>query len=153
MISFRPARRDEVPQVMALLRDDLLGQGRERGEVSDYLAAFDAMQAEGNTHLIVGVDATGAVVATYQLTLISGLSLVAPRRAQVESVRVASPLRRQGLGQRMFGDVECRARAAGCGLIQLTMHASRTDSRRFYESLGFTASHVGFKRLLDARSD
>lgn len=149
MISFRPARRDEVAQVVALLRDDTLGQGRERGDMSQYLAAFDAMQAEGNNHLIVGVDAAGAVVATYQITLISGLSLLAARRAQVESVRIASPLRGQGLGHRMFEDIEARARAAGCRLIQLTMNATRTDSRRFYESLGFTASHLGFKRTLD----
>lgn len=149
MISFRPARRDEVAQVVALLRDDMLGQGRERGDMGEYLAAFDAMQVEGNNHLIVGVDAAGAVVATYQITMISGLSLLAARRAQVESVRIASPLRGQGLGHRMFEDVEARARAAGCRLIQLTMNASRTDSRRFYESLGFTASHLGFKRVLD----
>jgi GNAT superfamily N-acetyltransferase len=149
MITFRPARRDEVAQVVALLRDDMLGQGRERGDMGEYLAAFDAMQVEGNNHLIVGVDAAGAVVATYQITMISGLSLLAARRAQVESVRIASPLRGQGLGHRMFEDVEARARAAGCRLIQLTMNATRTDSRRFYESLGFTASHLGFKRVLD----
>lgn len=148
MISFRPARRDEVAEVVALLRDDPLGQGRERGEMRHYLTAFDAMQAEGNNHLIVGVDAAGAVIATYQMTLISGLSLVATRRAQVESVRVAGPLRGQGIGHRMFADIEARARAAGCRLIQLTMNATRTDSRRFYESLGFTASHLGFKRML-----
>lgn len=149
MIAFRPARRDEVAQVVALLRDDMLGQGREMGDMRQYLAAFDAMQAEGSNHLIVGVDAAGAVVATYQMTLISGLSLVAARRAQVESVRIASPLRGQGLGHRMFEDIEARARAAGCRLIQLTMNATRSDSRRFYESLGFTASHLGFKKTLD----
>lgn len=49
----------------------------------------------------------------------------------------------------MFADVEARARAAGCRVIQLTMNASRTDSEGFYESIGFTASHVGFKRYLD----
>lgn len=149
VIEFRPARRDEVAQIVALLRDDVLGQEREPDDLARYLGAFDAMQAESNNHLIAGVDAQGAVLATYQLTLISGLSLAATRRAQVESVRIASHLRGQGLGHLMFADIEARARAAGCRLIQLTMNARRTDSRRFYEGLGFTASHLGFKRALD----
>lgn len=148
-LEFRPARRDEVPQVVALLRDDVLGHGREHGDMAQYLSAFDAMQAEGNNHVIVGVDAHGVVVATYQITMISGLSLLAARRAQVESVRIAGPLRGQGLGHLLFADVEARARAAGCRLIQLTMNTTRTESRRFYESLGFSATHLGFKRALD----
>lgn len=148
-LTFRPARREDVAAVVALLADDQLGRGRERDDSAIYLAAFDAMQAEGNNYLIVGVDEAETVLATYQLTFISGLSLAAARRAQVESVRIASSMRGQGLGHQMFSDVEARARAAGCALIQLTMNQTRTDSRRFYESLGFTASHFGFKRALD----
>jgi len=149
MIRFRPATRADVAAVVALLADDMLGQGREADDLDRYLAAFDAMQAEGGNQLIVGEDKAGRVIATYQLTLISGLSLKAARRAQVESVRIASDRRGHGLGHRMFADVEARARAAGCRLIQLTMNAARTDSRRFYEGLGFEASHIGFKRYLE----
>ncbi len=149
MTVFRPATRADVPDVLALLMDDMLGQGREHPDPAPYLAAFDAMQAEGNNHVIVGEDSTGRVIATYQLTFISGLSLAAARRAQVESVRVASDLRGQGVGAQMFADVRARARAAGCRLIQLTMNAARHDSHRFYETLGFTASHTGFKLYLD----
>ncbi|WP_306152256.1 GNAT family N-acetyltransferase [Roseovarius sp. MMSF_3281] len=149
MIRFRPATRADVAAVVALLADDMLGQGREADDLDRYLAAFDAMQAEGGNQLIVGEDKAGRVIATYQLTLISGLSLKAARRAQVESVRIARDRRGHGLGQRMFADVEARARAAGCRLIQLTMNATRTDSRRFYEGLGFEASHIGFKRYLE----
>ena len=148
-LRFRHARREDVAAVVALLADDQLGQGREKGDLAIYLAAFDAMQREGNNHLIVGVYADEAVLATYQLTFISGLSLSAARRAQVDSARIAGSLRGQGLGHQMFADVEARARAAGCSLIQLTMNQIRTESRRFYESLGFTASHFGFKRALD----
>ncbi|MRU14813.1 GNAT family N-acetyltransferase [Roseovarius sp. A21] len=149
MIRFREATRDDVAAVVGLLADDMLGQGREASDLAPYMAAFDAMQAEGNNRVIVGEEEGGRIVATYQLTFISGLSLLAARRAQVESVRIASDIRGQGLGHRMFADVEARARAAGCRLIQLTMNATRTDSRRFYEGLGFEASHIGFKRYLD----
>ncbi|SLN11640.1 aminoalkylphosphonic acid N-acetyltransferase [Roseovarius litorisediminis] len=148
-LKFREARREDVASVVALLIDDTLGQGRELTDMAPYLAAFDRMQAEGGNTVIVGEDQTGAVVATYQLTLISGLSLSAARRAQVESVRIASHMRGHGLGHQMFADVEARARAAGCRLIQLTMNRTRTDSHRFYESLGFEASHIGFKLYLD----
>ena len=147
-VSFREARRADVPAVVAMLADDMLGKGREQGELDIYFAAFDAMAKEGGNRVIVGEDASGEIVATYQITFISGLSLAAARRAQIESVRVASKMRGQGLGRLMFEDAETRARDAGCSLMQLTMNAARTDSKRFYEGLGFVASHVGFKKAL-----
>jgi len=82
------------------------------------------------------------------MTFISGLSLKAARRAQIESVRVASHMRGQKLGEAMIADAENRARTAGCSLIQLTMNKSRTDTARFYQRLGFTPSHIGYKRDL-----
>lgn len=148
MIRFRTARREDVPAVVALLRDDALGAEREGTGLEDYYAAFDAIEAEGGNTVIVG-EVDGRIVATYQLTFITGLSLRATRRAQVESVRVAADLRGQGIGAAMFSDAEARARAAGCKLMQLTMNAERHDARRFYERLGFTPSHTGFKRHLD----
>lgn len=147
-LSFREAVRGDIPEVVALLADDILGAGREGDDLARYEAAFDGMAGEGGNSLIVGVDAEGRVRATYQFTLISGLSLNATRRAQIEGVRIAADQRGQGQGHAMFADAEARARAAGCGLIQLTMNAVRTDSHRFYEQLGFTPSHIGFKRYL-----
>lgn len=144
---FREARRGDVPAVVAMLADDMLGQGRERAALETYYTAFDAMAQEGGNLLVVG-ERQGEIVATYQITFISGLSLAAARRAQVESVRVSSALRGQGVGKAMFADIDARARAASCALVQLTMNASRTESRRFYEALGFTASHIGFKKPL-----
>lgn len=148
MIRFRPATEQDVPEIVALLADDSLGAARERQDSAEYLAAFRRMQAEGSNHLIVGVEAGGSVVATYQITFISGLSLRAARRAQVESVRVASALRGKGIGAALMADAEARARATGCSLIQLTTNRTRTDAHRFYERLGFTPSHIGYKREL-----
>ncbi len=91
-VAFREARRDDVRSIVALLQDDALGAGREAEEMEPYLAAFDDMKREDGNVLIVG-EQEGRVVATYQLTLITGLSLKATRRAQIESVRVASDLR------------------------------------------------------------
>lgn len=147
-IRFRPARRDDVPAIVALLRDDALGATREGEDMAGYLAAFDAIAAEGGNTVIVG-ELGGRIAATYQITVISGLSLRAARRAQIESVRVATHLRGHGLGARLIADAETRARAAGCRLLQLTTNRSRTRAQAFYERLGFTASHIGYKRDLD----
>ncbi|WP_371226011.1 GNAT family N-acetyltransferase [Roseovarius sp. 2305UL8-3] len=148
-MNFRVARAEDVPQVLALLSDDILGKNREIDDLARYQAAFAQMQAEGANHLIVGEAPDGSLVATYQITFISGLSLSATRRAQVESVRISSAMRGQGLGHQMFEDVETRAREAGCRLIQLTMNKTREDAHRFYTGIGFEPTHTGFKRMLD----
>ncbi|WP_138934588.1 GNAT family N-acetyltransferase [Roseovarius arcticus] len=148
MIEFRTARREDVAEVVALLADDVLGAAREAGDLAPYLAAFDHMAGEAGNTLIVGTDAAGGVIATYQITFIIGLSLRAARRAQIESVRVAGSMRGQGIGRQMFADAIARARNEGCALVQLTMNAQRADANRFYESLGFVPSHTGFKLAL-----
>ena len=142
---FRKARRDDVQAVVALLADDVLGRTREGADLAVYLAAFDAMQAEGHNQLIVA-EQDGCVVACYQLIVMSGLSLGGSRRAEIEGVRVGAELRGQGVGAQLIADAEAQARAAGCALLQLTTNAARTDARRFYEALGFTGSHIGFKK-------
>ena len=149
MIAFREARTEDVTAVVALLSDDVLGSTRELGSIAEYQAAFLRMQAEGANHLILG-ELDGRIVATYQITFISGLSLRAARRAQVESVRVATDLRGQGLGAALFADAEKRARVDECTLIQLTSNKSRSEAQRFYERLGFEPSHVGYKKKLSA---
>lgn len=146
-LTFRPATRADVAAVVALLADDVLGATRESGDLDRYLAAFDAMGQEGGNTLIVA-EGDGRVLATYQLTVISGLSLSAARRAQIEAVRVDASLRGQGAGAALMADAEARARAAGATLMQLTSNASRTDAHRFYEKLGYAPSHIGFKKPL-----
>ncbi|MBM9594899.1 GNAT family N-acetyltransferase [Roseitranquillus sediminis] len=147
MIRFRDAAREDVPAIVELLRDDHLGAAREGGDMSIYLNAFDRLRASELQMLVVGAE-EDEVVACYQLTLLDGLSLRAARRAQIEGVRVAAHLRGSGVGAAMMRDAEARARAAGCRLVQLTTHRSRTRAHAFYERLGFTASHIGFKRDL-----
>ncbi len=148
IVTFRDAVREDVPAVIALLLDDHLGERRESSELAFYFDAFDRMLTEASNTLIVG-ERDDVIVATYQLTFISGLSHRATRRAQVESVRVSADLRGQGIGEAMMADAERRARAAGCGMIQLTTDASRDRARAFYDKIGFTPSHVGYKRMLD----
>lgn len=145
---FREAAEADVPAIVALLADDSLGAARESGGIEIYLAAFRRVAADPNSLLIVGEDAAGRIIATCQISILCGLSLRAATRAQIESVRVASDLRGQGIGAQMMADAEARARALGATLMQLTTHNSRDRAHAFYERLGFTQSHKGYKRVL-----
>lgn len=149
-VTFRPAHKDDVASIVAMLADDPLGEQREL--LSDpvapmYLEAFEAIDGDPNNHLIVA-DVAGAVVGCVQLTFIPGLSHQGAVRAQIEGVRVAGSQRGQGLGQKLITHAIDLSRTQGCDMVQLTSDASRTDAQKFYRRLGFTPSHVGMKLSL-----
>jgi GNAT superfamily N-acetyltransferase len=83
-----------------------------------------------------------------QLTIIPGLSRIGMKRAQLESVRVSNKHRGAKVGEQLVLEAIARARAAGCRLVQLTSDATRIDAQRFYQRLGFVATHVGMKLSL-----
>jgi GNAT superfamily N-acetyltransferase len=87
-------------------------------------------------------------VGTAQLSVLPGLSHRGASRAQLESVRIAADRRGGGLGTRFIGWTLEEARRRGCTSVQLTTHRERTDAHRFYERLGFVATHEGRKLLL-----
>lgn len=144
---FRDARRADVPEMVALLSDDPLGKGREGADMKAYLAAFDEIEANPMHQLIV-VEQAGRVIGCCQLTILSGLSRGGARRALVEAVRVAKDRRSSGIGAKLMAECEVRARSAGAGVIQLTTDKSRTRAHKFYEALGYEASHLGMKKAL-----
>ena len=151
MIRFRPATQADLPAIIGLLAADQLGATRE--VVSDsvdpaYRAAFDAIEEDPNQLLVVA-DAEGAVAGTMQLSFIPGLSRTGAWRMQIEGVRVAAAHRGDGLGTDMIHWAVEQAEQRGCALVQLTTDATRQEAHRFYERLGFVASHVGMKRRLD----
>jgi ribosomal protein S18 acetylase RimI-like enzyme len=150
-VSIRIARREDVPEVVRLLADDALGAGRERYAdplPEEYWLAFDAMGAQGGNTLLVA-ELAGRVVGCLQLTVIPGLSRLGMARAQIEGVRVDAESRGRRIGEKLVLAAIGQARAAGCGLVQLTTDSARVDAHRFYERLGFVASHVGMKLPLD----
>ena len=152
MVFFRDARDDDLPAIVALLADDVLGASREAGvDEADadeaYQEAFEQVQSDPRSRLIVAEEG-GQVAGTLQLSLLPGLSRHGMLRAQIEGVRVAAPHRGQGLGRAMIEWAIGQAREHGCGLVQLTSDKRRRGAIRFYESLGFTASHEGLKLSL-----
>ena len=144
---FREAGPADVAAVVALLRDDPLGAVREDEALAVYERAFADMMDERGNRLIVG-EVDSRIVASYQITLISGLSLRASRRAHVESVRVASDMRGRGIGAHLMADAEARARDGGATLMQFTSNAKRDRAHGFYRRLGYGETHIGFKKPL-----
>jgi GNAT superfamily N-acetyltransferase len=149
----RRATADDVPAVVALLADDPLGAAREDATgMDDYLRAFAVIDADPAHLLLVAVGsgggADGAVLGTLHLTVLPGLDRRGASRAQIEAVRVRADHRGGGLGRAMATWALEEAGRRGCALAQLTSDRSRTDAHRFWADLGFTASHVGFKRPL-----
>jgi GNAT superfamily N-acetyltransferase len=146
----RRAVAADVPAIVALLADDPLGSTREStADLAPYKEAFDAIDADPSELLLVLADET-EIIGTMQLSFLPGLSLGGATRAQIEAVRVRDDHRGQGLGEQMFDWAVAEARRRGCSLMQLTTNKSRGDAHRFYERLGFVASHEGMK--LDLRA-
>ena len=146
---FRRAREGDLQAILGLLVDDRLGAARDSlDELAPYQRAFAQINADPQQLLAVAEDEAGRVVGTLQLTFIPGLSRGGALRGQIEAVRVASGLRGRGIGAAMIGWAveECRRR--GCAMVQLTTDRSRTDAHRFYDRLGFEASHLGYKMVL-----
>lgn len=148
-VVLRRAERDDVRAVVALLAADQLGATRDSadGDLAPYLRAFEAVDADPAHLLVVAVDG-GEVVATLQLSVLPGLARRGALRAQVEAVRVRRDQRGRGLGGALLRWAVEEARRRGCALVQLTTDKSRRDAHRFYERLGFTASHEGYKLAL-----
>ena len=130
-----------------MLADDFLGQQRESLELplkESYVDAFQEIAADPNNELIVA-ECDGEIIGSLQLTFTPSLSYQGSKRCTVESVRVDSKLRGQGIGREMMLWAIERAKEKGCLSIQLTTHNDRKDAHRFYENLGFKHSHAGMK--------
>jgi GNAT superfamily N-acetyltransferase len=151
MVHFRVATRADVPAILALLDDDEISRSRGYpvSEESDAAAwrAFEQIDADPRNELIVAEE-DGTVVGTCQLTFTPSLSRGGSERMTIEAVRVGRDLRGRGVGRAMMRWAVDRARERGCGVAQLTSDRRRVEAHRFYQSLGFTASHVGMKLKL-----
>ena len=146
-VRFRRASITDLPDIVALLADDELGRQREHVGPPlhpNYEIAFEAVATDPNQLLAVA-EQEDERVGCLQLSFIPGLSHVGLWRGQIESVRIASKHRGSGLGRKFIEWAVETCQQRGCGMIQLTTDKSRAEALRFYQSLGFTASHEGMK--------
>jgi len=146
-ISFRIASSEDLSELVHMLADDPLGARREVWSVPvgvGYAEAFEAIEADPNNELVVGV-IDEVIVGMLQITFIPYLTYQGRWRALIEGVRVSSSVRSQGVGAAMLQWAIERARFRNCVMVQLTTDRAREDALRFYERLGFVPSHHGMK--------
>ena len=146
-VVFRHATIDDVDRIVSMLANDALGAKRERFESplpESYTRAFEAIDRDPNNELVVAC-LGDAVVGVLQITFIPYLTYQGGWRAQVEGVRVHEEHRSSGLGRELVEYAGGRAEERGCHVVQLTTDKTRSEALRFYERLGFIASHEGMK--------
>lgn len=139
------ADESDLPELIALLADDVLGATRESADLEPYRQAFGEIDEDPRQLLLVVRDDASRLAGTLQLTLIPGLSRGGTKRLQIEAVRLAAHVRGGGLGTALFAWAHDYGRRHGAGLAQLTTDKSRGDAQRFYERLGYASSHEGLK--------
>ncbi|MEO2076590.1 MAG: GNAT family N-acetyltransferase [Bacillus sp. (in: firmicutes)] len=149
-IRFRVATEKDLDAIVAMLADDVLGSQRERYEQplpTSYLKAFEAITADSNNELIVACDGQ-EVIGVQQITFTPYLTHQGGWRATIEGVRTSTSVRGKGVGTKLIKWAIQRAEERGCHLVQLTTDKNRPDALRFYERLGFKATHEGLKLKL-----
>lgn len=143
-LNFITAQLSDVEEIIGLLQNDILGKSREHADVNIYKQGLEAIIDDANNYFFLAyLDLK--IVGCFQLTFIPSLSRGASKRAQIESVRVKEDFRGQKLGSEMMNWAKDFAKKNGCNLLQLTTDKFRDDALRFYEKLGYEASHNGMK--------
>ncbi len=147
-MKFRKANRSDVIEIVRMISNDELGAQREdfKEPLSrKYYDAFDNIDNDTNQELIVVEDDNQEVIGTFQLSFIQYLTYQGGIRAQIEAVRIREDQRGKGIGKQMFLWAIERSKGRKAHLLQLTTDKKRPKTLRFYEKLGFVASHEGMK--------
>lgn len=147
-MQFRKATKADLELIVEMMADDTLGRTRENFQLplpAEYLNAFEKILADPNQELIVVENEHAEVIGTLQLSFIQYLTYRGGIRAQIEAVRIRSDKRGHGIGKAMFEWAINRAKERNAHLLQLTTDKQRPQAIKFYEDLGFMATHEGMK--------
>ncbi|PQJ78612.1 GNAT family N-acetyltransferase [Polaribacter porphyrae] len=147
-MKFRKATKNDISAIVAMIADDELGKTRENFQIplpTEYLKAFENINADKNQELIVVENDEFEVIGTLQLSFIQYLTYLGGIRAQIEAVRIRKDQRNIGLGKKMMNWAINRAQERDAHLLQLTTDKKRPEAIKFYENLGFKSTHEGMK--------
>ena len=147
-MKFRKAIKSDVLVIVEMIADDKLGKTRENFKnplPEEYYTAFENINKDPSQELIVVENDDFEIIGTLQLSFIQYLTYCGGIRAQIEAVRIRKDYRGKGVGTKIFEWGIKRAKERGAHLLQLSTDKQRPDAIRFYENLGFKASHEGMK--------
>jgi GNAT superfamily N-acetyltransferase len=148
-LAVRPCVAADLPRVVELLAFGALPGASGRPEESaSTLAPYERALREATADArgaVLVAELRGTVVGVCQLIVFRHLQAGGGLCAEIESVHVHPDWRGRGVGSALVRAAIERARDLGCYRVQLTSNLRRSEAHRFYERLGFTPSHVGFK--------
>ncbi len=150
-LSYRKAKKEDLEVIVKMLAEDELGLSRESVVMpldKAYLNAFEAIDIDDNQYLMV-VEQNNQIVGSCHISIMPSLTFTGTTRMQLEGVRVSAACRGQKIGEWMLQSAMKYGASRGAGIIQLTTDKKRVDAKRFYESLGLTATHEGMKVYLE----
>ena len=150
-LKHRKAVIDDLNEIISLLAEDKLGKTREKvSEILDqrYIDAFHKIDADANQYLMVLCE-SDQIIGTCHLTLMPSLTFTGSTRMQIEAVRVHKDARGKRIGEKMIEFAIEWGRAHGATIFQLTTNKERADALRFYEKIGFKATHEGMKFFME----
>jgi len=147
-MNFRKATENDVAIIVEMIAEDELGKKRENLQnplPKEYLNAFKKINSDENQELIVVENQKLEIIGTFQLSFIQYLTYRGGIRAQIEAVRIRKDKRGLGIGKTMFEWAINRVKERNAHLLQLTTDKKRPRALKFYEDLGFKATHEGLK--------
>lgn len=146
-MNIRTATKEDLPSIIEMIANDKLGKLREDYQLplpNHYVEAFENILEDKNQELMV-IESENLVIGTFQLSFIQYLTYKGGVRAQIEAVRVHEEYRGKGIGEMAFKWAIKRSEERGAHLLQLTTDKKRPEALKFYEKLGFVATHEGMK--------
>ncbi|WP_405609307.1 GNAT family N-acetyltransferase [Polaribacter sp. Asnod1-A03] len=147
-MNYRKATEKDLTAIVKMMADDVLGKKKEKFQSPlpiEYVKAFQNINEDKNQELIVLENEKLEVIGTLQISYIQYISYLGGMRAQIENVFIRADQRGLGIGKKVFKWAINRAKEKNAHLVQLTSNKERPRSIKFYENLGFKATHEGMK--------
>ena len=147
-MKFQEASLKDLPQIIELLNNDVLGSTREK--LSDplptqYTTAFEAIDKDPNQELII-VTEDNQIMGTFQLTFIPYLTYQGGLRAQIEAVRIHEDYRGRGIGVKLKQQGEDWAKEQGCVLMDSNVRITNKPMIALNEKLGYKVARFNFRK-------
>jgi GNAT superfamily N-acetyltransferase len=142
-MEYRIAQKDDLQRLLILYKQ--LNPEEELVNLEKASLIWDATEKSNATRYFIAVDDT-KIVSTCNVTLVPNLTRNGRSFAIIENVITDNDYRRQGIGKKVIEKAIQYAKENNCYKIVLLSSAKRTESHKFYESIGFNGnSKRGFE--------